>query len=137
MTPLIVILLIILFFMFAWPRLVPYLRAWFMRRAQKKMENYFRQAMGMPPEDDMKKKKRNTNRQRASQNGPQSQSGTRYRDPHSDEPIIPREYAEDVEFVEIKNQSEETQIHSEDGKVSYTTEEQVSDAEYTIIRDKK
>lgn len=135
MTTLIVILIIIAFFMFVWPRLVPHLRAWAMRRAQRKMENYIRQAMGMPPEDD-KNKKHTTKRQTASRTDSRSHYGDRHYVRDADEPIIPREYAEDVEFEEIKNQSEETRIHSEDGEVAYTTEEQVSDAEYTIIRDK-
>lgn len=52
------------------------------------------------------------------------------------EPIIPKEYAEDVEFVEIKSFSEETVVtteHKSDGKERVVVESQVEDAEYTII----
>lgn len=129
MSTLITILVIFFFFWIVYPLVLPYVKRWMQRRLQKKFENMMRQAMGMPPEDDKKKHKRNKKEEASSSQSYNSGYA------HGKEPIIPREYAEDVEFVEIKTQSESVEIHSDDKGVSYTVESQVSDVEYTIIKD--
>lgn len=54
----------------------------------------------------------------------------------SDEPIIPKEYAEDVEFTEVKEFSETTIAGETTGHRQTYHESQVSDVEYVEIKDK-
>ena len=56
-------------------------------------------------------------------------------------PIIPKDYAEDVEFVEIKSYSEETVVRRDaapDGGERIVVESQIEDVEFTeIVNEKK
>lgn len=125
--------LIILIIIFAvMPLLRRWLTPWLQRYAARKTEDFFRQQMGMPPRDkkaDRKAKKQTTKNQ--------TYSSRRKAQQPSDEPIIPREYAEDVEFVEIK-EFENTEVAAESvddkTKVKYT-ENQISDAEWVDIKE--
>lgn len=114
---------------------------WFGRRmlvryAQRKTEDFVRSAFGMPPRDKTKK-----GNGRKEQRSSQQESTFRGRDPfrrNDNEPIIPKEYAEDVEYVEVKEFSQTT-IGEETTANSGETyhEEQVTDVEWEEVRVKK
>lgn len=125
-----IIILIVLFFWIVWP----YISRWLKRKATEKAEDYLRAQMGMPPRDKKSRKgsfwsgsseSSHNSRQRERRNpfGPDS---------YTRGPIIPKEYAEDVEFVETKDYSE-TERRTVSGSESYH-ESQISDAEYTEIK---
>lgn len=120
----------------------PLVQKWMMG----KMEDRFRRMAGMPTRKEERKMRREAMKNAAKGN-PHAQSGSRRksgggmntnetRHPHS--PIIPKEYAEDVEFVEIKSYSEEIRIEGEDTskkkKEKVVYESQVEDAEFTEIK---
>lgn len=126
MIALIIIILLFLTWPYIWRWLQPYVARW----AQRRTENIIRRAMGMPPRD---KKESSGNRSR--QTPPPPPRGGR-RGASSDE-LIPKEYAEDVEFTEFHSYSEETVIAEDHGKTTFRRESQVSDAEIIEIRQKK
>lgn len=128
------IFLIVLILIFALaPLLMPLIRRWLMRRA----ENYLRAQMGMPP--------RNSQGRKRQQSGPR---GTRFRESHHSPrrgpsypgPVIPHEYAEDVEYTEIRTFSQ-TDIAGSESKAGSPFagfhEEQVEDVEFEEISFKK
>ena len=79
-----------------------------------------RSKMGMPPPP---REDRHT----------RSQSG-RYYEKKSAEPLIPKEYAEDVEFTETKDFSKyESETNSHTTQEKYH-ESQISDAEWTEVK---
>ena len=131
-----ILLLIVLFFSLCWPAI----SKWLKRKAMEKADNYLRQAMGMPPRE---KKKGRTGRSHENddyyRNAGSSQGyysgGSGRRDYyHSDHngSIIPKEYAEDVEYVETKEfSSAEKTFTSSQGTFH---ESQVSDVEFTEIK---
>lgn len=84
---------------------------------------------GISPEPETKEKRR-------SRKAAQKEQRKAYTQP-SDEPLIPKEYAEDVDFVEIKSYSEKIEISQDSDEIQYKEERQVSDAEYTIIKESK
>lgn len=121
--------IVIILLIFAAPYIWRWLQPYFLRWAQRRAENYMRQAMGMPPRD-----KKNNSGQRSRQAPPPPPRGRR-NSPHDE--IIPKEYAEDVEFTEFHSYSEDTVIADSDGKTTYRRESQVSDAEIIEIKKKK
>lgn len=131
MSGLLILILIFIGFPIIWRWLKPY----FFRWMQHRTEDYVRNAMGMPPRD--KSKKQSSRRQSYSSSGAYSSGGygqrTRGRG-HSSGPLIPKEYAVDVEFTEIRSYSSEEIIASDGNNVSYKVESQVSDAEIIEIR---
>ncbi|MCH5227000.1 MAG: hypothetical protein J1F16_04190 [Muribaculaceae bacterium] len=131
MTGLGILILAVVFFWLVWP----YIARWLKRKAMERAEDYMRASMGMPPREKKKRsawgKKENT-------------EDTAYtyrerRNPFGNEryghegPIIPKEYAEDVEFVETKDYSESSFKNTKEGSESYH-ESQISDAEYVEIK---
>lgn len=98
-----------------------------------------RNAMGMPPRDKNKNKKSHTDGSgyAYSSSGSYS-SGTsgyrRKRGYYNSGPLIPKEYAVDVEYTEIRSYSSEDNIASDGKSVRYKIESQVSDAEIIEIR---
>ena len=128
-----ILILVVLFFWLLWPTI----SRWLKRKAMERAEDYMRASMGMPPRDKKKKKKSGANsteegntyyyqRKRRNPFGP---------DRYTDEPIIPKEYAEDVEFVETKDYSStESRMNHGDKKVETYHESQISDAEFTEIK---
>lgn len=129
MTGLIIIILLIFGIPYIWRLLRPYFLRWMQRRA----ENYFRKAMGMPPRG-----KNQTNRENYRQSTNSSSGYHRYssRRKTDSESVIPKEYAEDVEFTEVRSYSEEHTI-ADGGTVAYKSESQVSDAEIIEIKKDK
>lgn len=107
---------------------------WLRRMMMRRAEDYMRRMTGMPPRPDSREgKRRNKNaekeRRRAERRGSRN---------NGDALRAMREVAEDVEFTETIDYSEETEITGE-GRVRQKRtyrEEQVTDAEFTIIDDK-
>lgn len=120
-----ILILVVIFFWFLWP----VVSRWLKRKAMEKAEDYMRASMGMPPRDKSKKGAGNTSSQSTS-----SQSYRRNPYGHNQEPLIPKEYAEDVEFTETKDYSAtETRSHSGE-KIETYHESQISDAEWTEVK---
>lgn len=137
MTGLGIILLIVVFFWLFWPMI----SRWLKRKAMERAEDYMRSTMGMPPRDKTKKRGETYNRQ-TEQNHYYHQR--RRKNPfqntgREEEPLIPKEYAEDVEFVETKDYSSTTTASSsENGKrKEIYHESQISDVEWVEIKNKK
>lgn len=127
MTGLGILILIIVFFWVIWPVIA----RWLKRKAMERAEDYMRASMGMPPRDKSKRKSSNSSqdgfyqRQRRNPFGPDS---------YTQGPIIPKEYAEDVEFTETIDYSSSDRIKKEADKTEVYHESQISDAEYTEIK---
>lgn len=122
MTGLGIFLLVIIVIVLLWP----VISRWLQRKAMEKMEDYMRDSMGMPPREK-KKSRKAEGREEYSQ-----RQRTRKTQRHQDGPIIPKEYAEDVEFTETIEYSERVFTHTEEGEEYH--ESQISDAEYTEIK---
>lgn len=128
-----ILLVVALPYVYRWLR--PYIYRWMQRRA----ENYMRRAMGMPPRGKERKENRGQGREetRGRSRGARSGHGSGYGRrayASADEPLIPKEYAEDVAFTEIHSYSEDTVIGEEGGHVRVKVESQVSDAEIIEIK---
>lgn len=124
-----ILILVVVFFWLIWP----WISRWLKRKASEKAEDYIRSSMGMPPRD--RKKRGNTQSQ--------SSAGSYYqrerRNPFGEhrygrEPIIPKEYAEDVEFTETKDYSEDVYSEKSTDKKETYHESQISDAEWTEVK---
>ena len=126
MSGLIILILIFIGLPLLWRWLKPY----FFRWAQHRTEDYVRKSMGMPPRDKSRSRRSNSYNSSSS-----SSSSYRRKRPHYHSgPIIPKEYAVDVEYTEIKSYSSEKVIASDGKTVRYSIESQVSDAEILEIR---
>ncbi len=141
MKGLIIFLIIMAVLWVAWPFVTRWIRAWVMRRLQNKAEDYIRQAAGMPPRQEAKSraKKANSRRGGSRQEAPQGTASGRRRASSSygrrRGPIIPKEYAVDVEYVEIKEYSSATVIgETPQGERVEWHESQVTDAEWVEIK---
>ena len=126
-----ILILVVLFLWLIWPAI----SRWLKRKAMERAEDYMRRSMGMPPRD--KKRKNDTYNASGSS---QSYSQRTRRNPFgqerygADEPLIPKEYAEDVEFTETKDYSA-TEIKEQPAKtVENYHESQISDAEWTEVK---
>ncbi len=129
-------LLILILIFIGIPLLWKWLKPYFFRWMQRRTEDYVRNAMGMPPRDKKKKSRSNARSQAYSSSGAyNSGSGysrrSRY---YSSGPLIPKEYAVDVEYTEIRSYSSDETIASDGKTVRYAVESQVSDAEIIEIR---
>lgn len=134
MTGLGILLLVVVFFWLIWPIIA----RWLKRKAMERAEDYVRSSMGMPPRD----KKRKSSDSYSHQSSQDSFYGQRRRNPYDsrskkNEPLIPKEYAEDVEYTETINYSESTFTAGSEKKSEIYHESQISDAEYTEIKIKK
>lgn len=115
------LILLIIITVLLWPQISRWLQRFMLRRA----ESYFRKAAGMPPPP--KQSRSDRSRRKA---GTQT---SRRPDSH-DEPIIPKEYAEDVDFVEVKVfQETEIRVEKKPGYTEYQ-ESQVTDAEWEEVK---
>ena len=124
-----IIILIVVFFWLIWPAI----SRWLKRKAMEKAEDYMRSSMGMPPRDKSRKKGKDTY---SGQQGTYSQRQRRNPfgpDKYGNEPIIPKEYAEDVEYTETKDYSSDERYRKETSRETYH-ESQISDAEWTEIK---
>lgn len=131
MSGLLILILIFIGIPLLWRWAKPYFYRWMQRRT----EDYVRSAMGMPPRD--KSKKNSGGQQSYSSSGKYGygSQGSRSRySAHYSGPLIPKEYAVDVEYTEIRSYSSEETIASDGKTVRYKIESQVSDAEIIEIR---
>lgn len=129
------LLLLILIFI-GLPLLWRWLKPYFFRWSQRRMADAFMNAMGVPPHDRSRSGARQSRYSSSRRSGGQSTgrrgaSSTRTR---NSGPLIPKEYAVDVEYTEIRSYSSEQVIASDGSNVSYRVESQVSDAEIIEIR---
>lgn len=116
-----IFLIVLLIIALLWP----YITRWISRYMARKAEDYLRDMTGMPPRDDKSRGKKGRQSGRAARSGRGESRGA--------EPIIPKEYAEDVEFTEIKEYSEADLLETDDdGRVYH--ESQVEDAVFTEIK---
>lgn len=122
-------LLILLLIFIGVPYLWRWLKPYFFRWMQHRTEDYVRNAMGMPPRDKSKGKSGRRQTQ-----GSSSYYNQKSRADHSSGPLIPKEYAVDVEYTEVHSYSSEEVIASDGKTVRYSVESQVSDAEIIEIR---
>lgn len=136
-------LIILIFLIIFGPLIMNLLRRWLMAKARNKMEDYIRAASGMPPRDSHSGNN-NTRQQKGNGNTRKSARRRKPQTPEWTGPIIPPEYAEDVEFTEIKSYSETTEINgvSRRGGKSKKNDQirvqsQVEDAEWTEIKIKR
>lgn len=118
-----IIFFLFLAVIFFWPQI----SAWLQRAAIRKAEKMFREAAGMPP----RSKEKSSNRQHAQKQGFRT-SHQRYRSDYSPH-IIPPEYAEDVEFTEIRTYSEDV-FRKKGEEIRVKQENQVSDAEWEEVK---
>lgn len=117
---------------------------WVGRFMANRAEDYLRKATGMPPRPGSREAKRQEKARAADSGEPRRRSqrdsrnrrGQYYRTDSG--PIIPKEYAEDVEFTETIDYSETT-IAGEDTRRSATSyhESQVSDVEWEEVKTSK
>lgn len=135
----IIILLLFIVLPLLWPKISPYINRWIQRFMARRAEDMMRRMAGMPSRKEEERRARErekrSRRERSSNNSRRSKSATQSA---GDMHRSMQEYAEDVEYVEIKEFhsttiSEET-VGSGPHKKRVVVESQVSDAEYTIIR---
>lgn len=129
-------LVILLIIFFAIWLAMPWIRRRIHQIMLNKAEDMFRQAAGMPPREKKKKRRTADNAQAQAENNRRNY-GYNYGYGYEDESIIPKEYAEDVEYTEYKDYSSETVINRTDDTVRVEQQEQVSDVEYIEIKEKK
>lgn len=137
-----IFLIIVIVVIFCWP----WISRWLKQFLANRTEDYLRKATGMPPRPGSREDKRQqrTSRQAygsSDKSAPYSNYSRRSRQQRRtrrayNEPIIPPEYAEDVEFVETKSFSETT-IGESGGQSRQFHESQVSDAEWVEIKEKR
>lgn len=106
----------------------PTLKKWLAQYAANKTEDFLRKATGMPPRD----KKRNHGNGAGRKANRKGNSGSPRA--QNNEPLIPRDYAEDVEFIETVDYPETNIAGDQTAKEKTMTENQVSDAEFVEIK---
>ena len=128
-----ILILVVLFLWLVWP----YIARWLKRKATERAEDYLRASMGMPPRDKKNRKKANYRNSEEEQTYYQRQRRNPFsKDRYTKGPIIPPEYAEDVEFTETIDYSSEThKTHTTaSGETTSFHESQISDVEFTEIK---
>lgn len=134
------------------PVIIPFIGRKIKEYAMGKMEDRMRRMMGMPTRSEEKKARKAQAKTEARRDGwtASSEEGERgssrfgFRSRHRNHNVgnpaedirMMRMYAEDVEFVEIREYSAELRFEQDEqpGKVKFTYEEQVSDAEFVVIK---
>lgn len=117
--------------------LMPYLRAWALRRMQRKAEDYFYRATGFPPpsrDEEKKNRRRQSSRSTGSERYDDPRRYTSSPTPVTDVADEMKRVAEDVDFVEIHDYSETVEIKKDKDVTSVRVEEQVTDADYVVIK---
>ena len=133
------------------PLIIPYIGRMIKRYAMGKMEDRMRRMMGMPTraEEKMAEKEARKAERRSGWDAPKEEEprathryGFRSRgrnhnvgNPAEDLRMM-RLYAEDVEFVEIREYSSDIHFAQDEatGKMKIIIEEQMSDAEFVVIK---
>lgn len=115
------------------------IKRWISRLIANRTEDYIRKATGMPPRPDSREGRRQRKEAEARAYTQQRQQQQRQRRStyrrNPDEPLIPKEYAEDVEFTETISYSNTT-IGATDsaGRQTVYHESQVTDVEWVDIK---
>lgn len=122
-----ILILIVLFFWLIWPAI----SRWLKRKAMERTEDYIRSSMGMPPRD--KKQRRGFRSSQGNEDSFSRQRSEAYKS-RSQGPIIPKEYAEDVEFTETIDYSSQEKIKETSNEKGQYHESQISDVEFTEIK---
>lgn len=131
MSGLIILILIFVVLPLLWRAIKP----WFFRWSQRRMEDALRNAMGMPPRDESRSSSHAGGSRRSYySSSSRTGEGRRQKSRHESGPLIPKEYAVDVEYTEIRSYSSDEAIASDGKSVRYKVESQVSDAEIIEIR---
>lgn len=101
-------------------------------------EDAIRRMMGMPTRKEEKRaRKERGNTYKRGDTGFREDSSRHSYSAETEEPIIPKEYAEDVEFIEIKEYSSKTIVEdTKAGKTRIYHESQVEEAEYVEIKER-
>lgn len=124
-----ILILIVAFFWLLGPAIM----RWLKRKAMERTEDYLRQSMGMPPRE--KKKKGRDKRQQEDQDSYYYRTHQRAGNPYYRKgPVIPSEYAEDVEYIETIDYSGKEYTERIHRHIEIHYERQVSDAEWTEIK---
>lgn len=123
-----ILILIVIFFWLIWPMI----SRWLKRKAVEKAEDYMRSSMGMPPRDKRRKAERGARYGDEDRYYSRSHTQSKERNDRERRPIIPKEYAEDVEFTETIDYSEKVYRNSARKEIYH--ERQVSDAEFVEIK---
>lgn len=129
------ILIVIVFLLWV---LGPMLRRFFAPLMQRwmmgKMEDQMRRMAGMPTRKEEKKARKQAGRRQKSgaEAFRRAAAGSRAQQAHKSGVDYLQDFAEDVEFTEIKEYSADVEIASrpDSGETRVTAEEQVSDAEF-------
>lgn len=122
-----ILLLIVVFLCFVWPSIA----RWLKRKAIERTEDYILKSMGFPPRDKKKRKQESSDDPLGNQYYSQHRR-RQYR--RYSGPIIPPEYAEDVEFVEYIDYSGMEYLQRISRHVDIYFESQISDAEWSEIK---
>lgn len=142
-------LLIFIIILVAIPLLWPYIKQWIARYAAGKLEDRMRAMMGMPSRAEEKKAARRQQRERQAEERETEGRASSWRDrftrrsgrrhpvdPSGEALRMMRVYAEDAEYIEIREYSASLVLEQDRNSdtISFTLEEQLSEAEYQIIR---
>lgn len=134
-----VILVIIFLLIVMRPMLHRWFAPMFQRWALGKMEDNMRRMAGMPTrKEERKARKHARQREKAGAENFRRAAGGRRRTGPGQPPSL-QEYAEDVEFTEVKTFSQNIDIGSTEEKHNeqITEEEQIEDAEFVEIKNPK
>lgn len=124
------IILLILALWLLWPQI----SRWIRNYTAGKAEDMLRRMAGMPTRGEEKKARREAERMRKQEGGRQ-RSGREYGGNPEMSHEFMKKYAVDAEFTEIKEYSESVMFEGDGGRSRVNIEEQVSDAEYVVIKD--
>lgn len=109
------------------------IKVWLRQRMYNKMEDAIRSSMGMPSRKEEKRRRKEAEKKRSGWRTNSARTS-----PKREEEIIPREYAEDVEFTEYKEYSSSTTVSEEKdsatGDTRIKVEKQVEDADFVEIK---
>ena len=125
-----ILILIVIFFWLIWPMI----SRWLKRKAVEKAEDYMRSSMGMPPRDKRRKAERGARYGDEDRYYSRSHTQSKERNDRERRPIIPKEYAEDVEFTETKDYSSREKEKTTSDKIENYHESQISDVEWTEVK---
>ncbi|MDE6668937.1 MAG: hypothetical protein K2K26_04535 [Muribaculaceae bacterium] len=143
MHTLLLIIIILVALWLLWPVIWRLIQPAVQRYVARKTEDYIRRAAGMPPRSKQERSQKKENAETHDTRGEWFyDTGERRRRQQQRrsgrEPLIPKEYAVDVEFVEIRDYSSATVIGEDNsGRQQIYHESQVSDAEYVMIKPKR
>ncbi|MDE6796232.1 MAG: hypothetical protein K2J63_13145 [Muribaculaceae bacterium] len=142
------VVIVLVIFAIVWLLFGQQIKRWLAGFMARRTEDYIRKATGMPPRPGSREAKRQQREEQKAQNQRSSQGASSYYDgrssrrrrrstySYSNEPLIPKEYAEDVEFTETISYSETTiGATASDGRnTTVYHESQVSDVEWEEIK---